>query len=113
VPYAGGEIDLFGSKRSRVLSTNDTVELWLKRNGCDLSQEPDRENIDRADDKTSVEKRTWAKGCPHAPVLLYRIEGGGHTWPSGGQYLPVSLVGKTTRDIDGAVEAWGFFQTFR
>ena len=31
------------------------------------------------------------------PVFLYRIEGGGHTWPGGGQYLPARIIGRTAR----------------
>ncbi|MGH9075086.1 MAG: alpha/beta hydrolase family esterase [Acidimicrobiales bacterium] len=34
------------------------------------------------------------------PVVLYRIEGGGHTWPGGPQYLPVDAIGPVARGLD-------------
>ena len=109
VPYEGGQITLFRQRRGRVLSTDDTVRLWRERNGC--AGESVSERIDEVDDGTAVVKTTWP-GCGKADVVLYRIEGGGHTWPSGGQYLPVSLVGRVTREIDAAEEAWAFFSGF-
>jgi polyhydroxybutyrate depolymerase len=33
-------------------------------------------------------------------VILYEIEGGGHTWPGRYQYLGKWLIGRTSRDID-------------
>ena len=109
VPYDGGQITLFRQQRDRVLSTDATVRLWRERNGC--SRAAESETIDDADDGTSVVKTTWSD-CAGGAVVLYRIEGGGHTWPSGGQYLPEALVGRVTREIDGAVEAWSFFSGF-
>ena len=109
VPYDGGQITLFRQRRGRVLSTDDTVRLWRERNGC--TGDVTSETIDEVDDGTAVVKTSWP-GCGKADVVLYRIEGGGHTWPSGGQYLPESLVGRVTREIDAAVEAWSFFSRF-
>lgn len=43
-------------------------------------------------------------------VVLYRIDGGGHTWPDGRQYLPVRRIGRTTRDINGCDAIWEFFR---
>ena len=109
VPYQGGEIEAFGQKRGKVLSTDETVRLWRERNGC-AGKPSEQWNLDKVLDGTSVEKSSWSTGCPEAPVVLYRIEGGGHTWPSGTQYLPVLVVGRVSREIDGAVEAWSFFR---
>ena len=109
VPYDGGQITLFRQKRGRVLSTDATARLWRQRNGC--SDSSTDETIDEVDDATRVRKTVWSD-CAGAPVVVYRIEGGGHTWPSGGQYLPEALVGRVTREIDGAVEAWSFFAAF-
>jgi len=109
VPYDGGQITLFREKRGRVLSTDATVRLWRVRNGC--SAEFESRTLDEADDETVVTRTAWTD-CAGAAAVLYRIEGGGHTWPSGGQYLPEALVGRVTREIDGAVEAWSFFSGF-
>jgi polyhydroxybutyrate depolymerase len=46
-----------------------------------------------------VTRLSWrAAGRP--PVVLYRVEGGGHTWPGGGQYLPARIIGPVARTLD-------------
>ena len=47
-----------------------------------------------------------------AAVELYRMNGGGHTWPSGIQYLPVRLIGPVNRDINGSETIWSFLSRF-
>ncbi|MBW1972604.1 MAG: phospholipase, partial [Deltaproteobacteria bacterium] len=41
---------------------------------------------------------------------LYGIEGGGHTWPGGYQYLPERIIGKSSKDIDASKVIWNFFK---
>jgi len=43
-------------------------------------------------------------------VVFYKIQGGGHTWPNGYQYLSEKLVGKTCHDIDANALIWEFFK---
>jgi polyhydroxybutyrate depolymerase len=46
-----------------------------------------------------VTRLTWsAPGGP--PVVLYRIEGGGHGWPGGPQFLPARAIGAIPRQLD-------------
>ena len=111
VPYAGGDIRVRGRSRGRVLSTAATVKQWRQRNGCQ-SRPSARRRIDTADDGTYVERSDWTE-CRGAPVRRYRIVGGGHTWPSGRQYLSKRAIGPVSRDIDGATEVWDFFSTFK
>ena len=42
-----------------------------------------------------------------AEVLFYRIEGGGHTWPSGMDHP--AFLGNVNRDINATEEIWKFF----
>lgn len=44
-------------------------------------------------------------------VVLDRIEGGGHTWPNGMQYLPERLIGRVCRDINRTEVTWEFFRS--
>jgi polyhydroxybutyrate depolymerase len=110
VPYAGGWIQIAGKKRDEVLSTSETIDIWLKRNGCSPKDPDTTTKIDKPGDRTTIVKKTWA--CKRAPVCLYTIENGGHTWPGGTQYLPVKVVGEVSKDIDGADEIWKFFSQF-
>jgi poly(3-hydroxybutyrate) depolymerase len=46
-----------------------------------------------------VTRLSWsAPGCP--PVVVYRIESGGHGRPGGPQCLPVRMVGPIPRRLD-------------
>jgi polyhydroxybutyrate depolymerase len=112
VPFDGGEISaIFGIvKRGKVVSAAGLTAFWTSNNGCGpdaaVSALPDAST---ADDST-VERHTWA-GCEGgAEVVLYRLEGAGHTWPGGKQYLSPWLVGTTNRDIDASKLMWDFFR---
>lgn len=110
VPYEGGWITVFRDQRDRVLSTDETAKLWRSRNGC--AQAPTSTLlVDRVEDNTSVAITAWSD-CSGAPVMLYRVENGGHTWPSGLQYLRVRRVGEVSQEIDAAEEGWKFFSQF-
>jgi len=100
VPFEGGEVGLFAKNYGAVLSVAETKEFWVENNGCSpnpqTSYEPD---VDPADG-TKVKKEFY-RGCSEdAEVILYVIEGGGHTWPGGQQYLPEKIIGRTCRDVD-------------
>jgi hypothetical protein len=41
-------------------------------------------------------------------VILYTIEGGGHTWP-GGKHLAEWIAGRTTDEIKATSVMWDFF----
>ena len=51
----------------------------------------------------AVERLSWPAphGSASAPSAeLYRIIGGGHTWPGGAQYLPSRIVGPAVQGLD-------------
>jgi polyhydroxybutyrate depolymerase len=96
VPYAGG--------RFRRAGTFPSIPEWAaalaRRNGC---SDPPRE----IPAKGEVSGIAY-KGCP-AEVVLYTIQGGGHTWP-GGKPIPAWIAGRTSMDIDATRSFWEFFQ---
>jgi polyhydroxybutyrate depolymerase len=112
VPFEGGEI--FGHfhsvKLGKVLSVSESVEFWVKRNKCSTKaievEEPDTD----PDDGTTAKRTEYLNGLKGTEVILYTVEGGGHTWPGGFQYLPVWVIGKTSRDIDANEIIWSFFK---
>lgn len=110
VPYEGGWIKVFHKKRDIVLSTDETIALWRARNGCVVSAAATSQ-IDKPGDKTSVSVREWTR-CSGAPVKLYKVNNGGHTWPSGIPYLSSRIVGEVSSDISAAEEGWAFFSQF-
>ncbi len=110
VPYDGGHIRVFRRKRGKVLSTDATMELWRRRNGCAAAARQVAD-IDRPGDATSVQIFEW-QDCRGAPVSLIRVEGGGHTWPGGRPYLGRRLIGEVSNDIDASEVIWRFFSRF-
>jgi len=48
-----------------------------------------------------------------AEVVLYAVEGGGHTWPGGIQYLPEFVIDKTSREFNVSEVIWEFFKNIR
>jgi polyhydroxybutyrate depolymerase len=88
-------------------SVAETMQIWAKIDGC-----PDEPAVvdlpDRANDGTTVQRKTWGPGREGAEVVLFLIEGGGHTWP--GQPRIVEFLGKSTKDISANDLIWEFFE---
>jgi polyhydroxybutyrate depolymerase len=104
---------LFGGPDERIpknlkfLSVEDSARAWAKLNGCPETPVID-ELPDRVDDGTTVRRMTYGPGKDGAEVVVYVVEGGGHTWPGGASRVPI--LGKTTRDISANDLIWEFFQ---
>ena len=111
VPYNGGEVRPFKWSKSRgiVLSTDDYVAMWQNRNNCKIKEET-KLLPDIKDDGTTVEVTKYSDCKERGALVLYTINGGGHTWPGGKQYLGKRLIGKTSRDIVACNIIWDFFK---
>jgi polyhydroxybutyrate depolymerase len=57
----------------------------------------------------SVRRLAYMNCAENADVILYTIEGGGHTWPGGKAPLPEWLLGRTSQDIDATRLLWEFY----
>ncbi len=60
----------------------------------------------------SVRRLAYTNCAENADVVLYSVEGGGHTWP-GGKPLPEWFVGPTTHEIDATRLMWEFYVQHR
>ena len=108
VPYDGGQIA--GGNRGAIISTDDTVELWVQNDGCNnipLMEELPNNDLN---DGCVVTRYTWSDGQAGSEVVLLKIEGGGHTWPGGAQYLPESIIGRVCKDFEATEVTWSFFK---
>jgi polyhydroxybutyrate depolymerase len=104
-PFQGGK----GSKsitQTDFLPVPYTIRAWVKADGCPetpaLAEMPKK-----ADDGTSVERRSYGPGREGTEVVLFVIRGGGHTWP-GRDTVP--FLGKSTHNISANDLMWEFFQ---
>ena len=84
-------------------SIPEITAAWAERNRC--RPKPRREEI--ASDVTLVQYR-----CPDgADVQLYRVEGGGHSWPGSEFSRQIeSVTGPTTFSISANQVMWEFFE---
>jgi polyhydroxybutyrate depolymerase len=110
VPYEGGNVRVFGRNRGAVWSTGRTMEFWAKVNGCSgAPRSAALGDRDPSDGTTTI--RHDYQGCGRVPVTLLEVQGGGHTWPGGSQYLPNALVGPVSRDFDASEAIVAFFKS--
>lgn len=113
VPYAGGRLfqgtdpNGFGGDGPRVgglLSLKPTEEAlagWARRNGC--SSGPATSTV-----SAHVSLIGFTDCTKGADARLYRIDGGGHTWP-GAKAIPGDPLGATTAEIDASTIILDFF----
>ena len=111
VPYGGGDVRLFFSKRGRILSTDASVEFWRANNGCRHSPRRMLLADTFPDDGTRAERVSYEGCAPRAPLELLSVRGGGHTWPGGRAYLNRRIIGRTSLDFSAADEIWSFFRS--
>jgi len=106
VPYRGGPVV---RDRGETISTNAIIRKWVTANHCKenpiVMQLPDTD----PSDGTRVQKTAYLECAQHSVVALYRIDGGGHTWPGGSQYLPPAIIGRVSRDLNATQVIWQFF----
>jgi polyhydroxybutyrate depolymerase len=107
MPYGGGAV---ARKNGRIVATDESVAFWRKADG--IESKPVEAELPDADprDGCRVKSFTWSGGKEGTAVTLYRIDGGGHTWPGGSQYLPKLFIGRTCRDFDATKVIWDFFR---
>lgn len=112
VPYEGGQIfnHFHRKKLGEVLSVNESIGFWMSHNNCInnaiISDLPDNDPTDG----TRVKRTQFINGNKGTEVILYSVYGGGHTWPGGLQYLPVRVIGRTSKDFDANTVIWEFFK---
>jgi polyhydroxybutyrate depolymerase len=102
VPYQGGA----SSRDDQLIfpAIEDWAANWAEFNSC--------ANTSEITQITGEISRKSYTGCEeNADVILYSIEGAGHTWP-GGEKLPVWITGYTNQDINASALMWEFFSKY-
>ncbi len=110
VPFNGGEMKLFKFSKSRgyIMSTAKTIEYFVKNSQCSNSVKTSFQNK-RKFDKTTVTSKSYQECFGQSQVKLVQINGGGHTWPGGKQYLPEKIIGIRSREINASKLMLDFF----
>jgi polyhydroxybutyrate depolymerase len=106
VPIGGGQGPRSLSQTD-FASVDETIRAWVKIDGC--RQEPVVTKIGTKDaNGLTVVRSVYPAGPSGAEVVLYTIQGGGHTWP--GQVPRMAMLGKSTTVISANDLMWEFFQ---
>lgn len=82
------------------------VNFWAKFNNCAAPVVTTLPNINTNDGST-VEHRVYNNGKNGSSVELYKVIGGGHTWPGSS-----IIIGVTNQDFNASKEIWRFFNQF-
>ena len=106
VPYHGGAV-AFG--RGRIIDTEEAARRWAALDGA---HDPVREPLpaDAGIEHCGGLRTVYPGGRGDSEVVLVRLDGGGHTWPGGAQYLPQMRVGRVCHDFDATAVIWNFFK---
>lgn len=111
LPYNGGQVKVLKKSRGEIVSTETFINFWKEQNGCmQLFSTIDLPDTDK-NDGTTVTIEEYASCDDEGALKLYRINGGGHTWPGGRQYLFKSIIGYTSREINACEVIWNFFSS--
>ena len=108
IPYEGGASGVHGNQAA-LLSVADTAAKWRTVDSCIGDHVRSLPPVPGDRTATRVEDAVTCHGATQ--VEVYTVSNGGHTWPGGKQYLPPSLVGLTTTQLDASEAAWTFFRT--
>jgi polyhydroxybutyrate depolymerase len=105
VPYGGPGGNM--PRGMSFYSVDRSVAAWVQADGCP-QKFVETAIEDRHDDGTRVSRKVYGPGRDGAEVVLYRIEGGGHTWP--GRSGAEGMLGRSTKEIDASTLIWEFFR---
>ncbi|MDX2076682.1 MAG: PHB depolymerase family esterase [bacterium] len=99
------------NNRGDLRGTMESLTVWRDFLTCD--ETPIIENLPDVDpnDQTTIYIETYTNCGDDQQLVLYAIEGGGHTWASGAQYLPVAIIGRVSYDIVASEVIWNFFNS--
>jgi polyhydroxybutyrate depolymerase len=105
VPYNGGAMTGRGGA-STIISAPALAERWRQADGC---SPPVQDTLPSAGDGTTTQRSVASPCADGTAVYVLTVEGGGHTWPSAAEFLPVDAVGFTTHTFNASIASWQFF----
>ncbi|MBN1411293.1 MAG: hypothetical protein JW969_10660 [Spirochaetales bacterium] len=102
-PIEGGEIKIGKADYGNKIPVKDTIHKWVVMLEC-----PEKaEEIYNQNGVTGIAYRPGIKNCE---VRFYTVEGMGHAWAGGKNFLPESIIGKTSDKINATDLIWKFFR---
>lgn len=85
------------------------MQFWIRNNACNPMPATIALPNVNVNDNSTVNRYTWTQGRGGSEVVLYKILGGGHTWPGSAFSSPTAT---TNQDINASRITWEFFRKF-
>src|SRR5271165_913771 len=109
VPFDGGKVGGPFAGQGYVIPVADALATWIKTDGCSSTPRSFALPDANPNDGTTTAVQAFDACRNGTAVELYTVNGGGHTWPDGPQYLPQFIVGKVSYDFNASEAIWQFF----
>jgi polyhydroxybutyrate depolymerase len=89
-------------------SVDETIAYWCGIDSINMTTTEPVETVwgPSGSDVTVVHRYVYSGGTDGTQVILFKVDGGGHTWPGGLEYAPEFVVGKISTHIDGSALIW-------
>ena len=108
---------VIGKNRGTGVAFSKTLDYWLKRNQCDLTQWENNQKMALSApidinkfDLTRVFKTNSGICQNKTEIVFFDIENGGHRWPDPKVKVPfIPFVGRASKEIDATLELLIFF----
>lgn len=99
VPYTGS---------STMINIDTLVSFWVQFNSCSLTPAITNVPNSNTSDGCTAENFLYDGGSNGSAVELYKVTGGGHSWPG----APIN-INVTNMDFKANVEIWRFFRKYK
>lgn len=98
-----------------MLSAQETINYWVKANEIRGNGKPKVNYLPQTaeNDQTKIRREAYNGGKHGTEVILYKVEGGGHTWPDGPQYANPELIGYTSYHMNASEVIWNELKTHK
>jgi len=101
-PLEGGEVrHPWGTRRHPPVV--QSLAAWANQLGCDVRPKT-------MSNTNGVEKQQYLSKSAGPDLTVLLIEGHGHVWPGSKSFLPESVIGPATSQIDATETLWEFFK---
>jgi polyhydroxybutyrate depolymerase len=103
-PYKGRNIPALGL----LDSVDSSLAIWTQANKASIVEERELRHLRYQDQSVTLRRYEG-----EAAVVLYRVDGGGHIWPGGQQYMSKRIVGPVHPGFSANATILDFFTRFR
>jgi polyhydroxybutyrate depolymerase len=104
---ADGTVPYAGNTSQAMMPIDSVVKYWVVKNNCNPVATFSNVPNTNTSDGCTAEHYQYNNGTSGSTVELFKIIGGGHTWPG----FPFGGVG-TNLDINASKEIWRFFNKY-